>query len=375
MIATDWRKEPRRRSLKRDAWPEPDRMAWEIANRAGDVLEPGGDASHWASSTRETTARCYGRWLGWLARNGLLDRTQSPGDRLSPDRLERYIAELVSLNAYSSAASQIGHLYMAISVMEPKRDWRWMRPAEARLRYGAAPKDKRPRLVEPDQLYAYGVELMDRADAGDDKPVFMRAVLYRDGLMISLLAARPFRRRNFVSIEIGRHLVFEGGRYWVRFQANETKNKQMLEQVLPQPLVPYLERYIAVYRAILSNEICTTRWKKGRPPSTTSALWISARAKPMSIGMTYGMIMKRTEAQFGRAVHPHLFRHGAATAVATEDPEHVYLTRNLLGHTKLKTSEQYYNLAESLEATGRYQREILALRHQPDAPQTETLPP
>jgi integrase/recombinase XerD len=91
--------------------------------------------------------------------------------------------------------------------------------------------------------------------------------------------------------------------------------------------------------------------------------------------MTYGMIMKRTKAQFGRAVHPHLFRHGAATAVATEDPEHVYLTRNLLGHTKLKTSEQYYNLADSLEATRRYQREILALRHQPDAPQTETLPP
>jgi integrase/recombinase XerD len=364
MIATDWRKEPRRRSLKRDAWPEPDRMAWEIANRAGDVLEPGGDASHWASSTRETTARCYGRWLGWLARNGLLDRTQSPGDRLSPDRLERYIAELVSLNAYSSAASQIGHLYMAISVMEPKRDWRWMRPAEARLRYGAAPKDKRPRLVEPDQLYAYGVELMDRADAGDNEPVFMRALSYRDGLMISLLAARPFRRRNFVSIEIGRHLVFEGGRYWVRFQANETKNKQMLEQVLPQPLVPYLERYIAVYRAILSNEICTTRWKKGRPPSTTSALWISARAKPMSIGMTYGMIMKRTEAQFGRAVHPHLFRHGAATAVATHDPEHVYLNRNLLGHTTLKTSERYYNLAQSLEATRHYQARVLELRRE-----------
>src|SRR5690242_556104 len=105
MIATDWRKEPRRRSLKLNAWPEADRRSWGIANRAGDILEPGGKASHWAASTRETTARCYGRWLAWLRRNGLLDETQSPGNRLTPDRLERYVAELIFLNAYSSAAS------------------------------------------------------------------------------------------------------------------------------------------------------------------------------------------------------------------------------------------------------------------------------
>jgi integrase/recombinase XerD len=375
MIARDWRKEPRRRSLKLNAWPEPDRRSWEIANRTGDILEPGGKASHWAPSTRETTARCYGRWLAWLTRNGLLDETQSPGNRLTPDRLELYVAELIFLNAHSSAASQIGHLHMAISAMEPKRDWQWMRPAEARLRQAEVPKDKRSRLVEPDQLYAFGIELMDSADAADDKPVFMRAVSYRDGLMISLLAARPFRRRNFVSIEIGRHLVFEAGRYWLRFEAKETKNRQRLEQAFPEPLAPYLERYLAVYRPVLTNEICTTRRKKGLAPSATSALWVSERATPMSIGATYGMIMKRTKARFGRAVHPHLFRHGAATAVATEDPEHVYLTRNLLGHTSLKTSEQYYNLAESLEATRLYQREILALRHRPDESQTETLSP
>lgn len=372
MNATDWRQEPRRRSIKLEAWPEPDRQAWEIANRAGDVLEAGGEASHWATSTRETTARCYGRWLGWLARNGLLDRTQSPGDRLTPDRLQRYIAELVSLNAYSSAASQIGHLYMAISAMEPKRDWHWIRPAEARLRHAATPKDKRPRLVEPDELYTYGIELMDRADAGEHRPVFMRAVSYRDGLMISLLAARPFRRRNFVSIEIGRHLVCEARRYWLRFEPSETKNKQRLEQAMPEPLVPYLERYLDVYRPILTNETCTTRKKKTLPPASASRLWISERATPMSIGATYGMIMKRTKERFGRAVHPHLFRHGAATAVATEDPEHVYLTRDLLGHTTLSTSERYYNLAQSLKATSLHQSHILSLRHRPEEPPTAT---
>ena len=118
-----------------------------------------------------------------------------------------------------------------------------------------------------------------------------------------------------------------------------------------------------------------TRRKKGRPALKTSALWISASATPASIGMTYGMIMKRTKAKFGRAVHPHLFRHGAATAVATEDPEHVYLTRDLLGHTSLSTSERYYNLAQSLEATRRHQSEVLALRHRPQEPPAGTPTP
>jgi len=216
---------------------------------------------------------------------------------------------------------------------------------------------------------------MDFADAAEGKPIFMRALSYRDGLMVSLLAARPFRRRNFVSIEIGRHLVFEAGRYWLRFEATETKNRRSLEQAFPEPLVPYLEHYLAVYRPVLTNEICSSRRKKGRPPASTSALWISEWATPMSIGATYGMIMKRTKARFGRAVHPHLFRHGAATAVATEDPEHVYLTRNLLGHTTLKTSEKYYNLAQSLEATRRYQNQILALRRRPEELPAETPAP
>jgi hypothetical protein len=74
----DWRKEPARRSLKVEAWPEADRQAWEAATRKGDVLEPGGLGGDWAPLTRITTASYYGRWLGWLQRHDLLDPNVSP---------------------------------------------------------------------------------------------------------------------------------------------------------------------------------------------------------------------------------------------------------------------------------------------------------
>src|SRR5215472_19377350 len=115
----DWKKDPARHALKPEAWPEVDRRAWDAAVRTGDILEPGGPAAHWAPLTRVTTARCYGRWLGWLQRNGMLDAGVLPGDRVTPEALADYVSELRKLNASSTAASHVGHLYMAIRALVP----------------------------------------------------------------------------------------------------------------------------------------------------------------------------------------------------------------------------------------------------------------
>jgi integrase/recombinase XerD len=360
----DWKKDPSRRSLKLEAWPEADRRAWEAALRDGDVLEPGGLGAHWAPLTRVTTARCYGRWLCWLQRNGILDTVASPADRLTPEILARYISELKTLNASSTAASHIGHLYMAISVMAPAHDSRWIRHAESRLRRAATGKDKRSRLVPSDQLFSYGLDLMAAADTPTSAPTFNRALLFRDGLMVALLAARPLRRRNFVSIEIGRHLVRQGPRYWLHFAAGETKTKQPIDVPLPEALVPQLERYIAVYRPLLCQGAPRMKQERLGGQQPVAALWVSARGTAMSIGAAYYRIVTLTEAKFGRAINPHLFRDAAATSIATEDPEHVYVTRSVLAHSTLRISERYYTDAQSLEATRRYQQRIAELRHQ-----------
>jgi integrase/recombinase XerD len=76
----------------------------------------------------------------------------------------------------------------------------------------------------------------------------------------------------------------------------------------------------------------------------------------------YGRIIALTKARFGHAVNPHLFGDSAATSVATEDPSHVYIVKNVLGHSTLKTAERYYMHAQAVDAAQRHQKLVLALR-------------
>jgi len=75
------------------------------------------------------------------------------------------------------------------------------------------------------------------------------------------------------------------------------------------------------------------------------------------------LIRNRTQAKFGKALTPHLFRHAAATSIAIEDPAHVRMSAAILGHSTLATTERYYNLATGLEALRRYQKTVQSHRN------------
>jgi hypothetical protein len=97
--------------------------------------------------------------------------------------------------------------------MAPHTDWAWLSRVAVRLKQRVQPvRSKRDRLVEADELFAFGMQTMARAEATDVAD-WRQAQHYRDGLMIALLAARPLRRRNFTAIEIGRHLRSSGCRW------------------------------------------------------------------------------------------------------------------------------------------------------------------
>ena len=59
-------------------------------------------------------------------------------------------------------------------------------------------------VVPIEELYLLGASLMHRADDEVQLWPRKRRVLYRDGLLISLLAARPIRRKNIAALRIGR---------------------------------------------------------------------------------------------------------------------------------------------------------------------------
>jgi hypothetical protein len=53
--------------------------------------------------------------------------------------------------------------------------------------------------------------------------------------------------------------------------------------------------------------------------------------------------------------NPHLFRDCVATPIALEDPEHVHIAADLLGHTTLEFTQRHYIQAQTRVACSTYQ--------------------
>ncbi len=344
------------RSWTVDEWSAAERQAWTAALTRGDTLAPGGAASHWRESTARTVMRSYGHWLVWQASAGLLDHKAGPGQSVTPENIARYVAELRGKVSSRTIASRISQIYMAVKVMVPDTDWLWLREIWLRLERRVVPlRDKNARLAEAAELLTCGVLAMEEAENSPARCLFERAMLYRDGLLVALLAARPFRLANLTQIEMGRHLVHRGGAFWLQFEAAETKTYQPIEAPFPDDLLPYLEKYVRMYRPLFLRN-------PNRDPLHAHKLWLSTWGRGLCENMVYRRIMSLTEKRLGRAINPHAFRHAAATSIAFADPEHVRITKTILGHGSLAASEAYYNLAQAFEAARRYSEHIRALR-------------
>ncbi len=106
----------------------------------------------------------------------------------------------------------------------------------------------------------------------------LRAARYRDGLIVALMAMRPFRIANFTAIVMGGHLVAVGEGYRLCFPAVETKNNADIEVPFPDALIPRLRRYIEHYRPVLLGD------------KTSDRLWISTRGSGLSEQAVYQQV-------------------------------------------------------------------------------------
>ena len=336
-------------------WPVQDQALWQAALQPGSPFDNDGIAFGWSDATRHMAVEGYGRWLGWLARQGLLDHEAHPAARAGKERLRAYAAHMAQTLAPITVATRLQMAAEALRAMVPEQDWRFVSQAVGRMRATAVPvRNKRDRLRSPQEIVAIGSELMAMGDDPASGPPLDRAVAYRDGLMLALLALRPVRRSNFASICLGQHLKRRGDGWWLMFEAKETKTGRLFESPFPGQLECELVHYLEVVRPLLLS----------RAPGSgaTSGLWVSKQGAQLTSFGVAKVIRWRTEAAFGMAMGPHLFRDCAATEIAVSAPEQVALIRPVLGHTTLATSEKHYNLASSLEAARRYAKTTAALR-------------
>ncbi|RKK04659.1 tyrosine-type recombinase/integrase, partial [Teichococcus wenyumeiae] len=344
-------------------WPAADREAWARAQRPGDFLEEAGAAATWRPATLRAVVGAYGRWLAFLDTEGTFDAAPAAASHITPDTVRRYVAVLRAQCAPVTRAGYIAWLCMMAQALAPERDWRWLNAVQARLQRQAEPvRQKRTRVVPAGELRQLGLDVMARAEALEavrpNQPLAARD--FRDGLMIALLAMRPLRQRNFLGIEIGRHLQPLGDGYVLVFAGSETKNHRPLEASVPASLVPALRRYLDHYRPRL------LRLRGGRDPAQPlrpagQHLWLSQCGMPFSMSAQWKALIRHTQPRFGHRVNAHLFRDCVATTMALEDPDHVRATAQLLGHAGFETTERYYIVAQAHQAQ-RQHHDVIAAR-------------
>ncbi len=129
----------------------------------------------------------------------------------------------------------------------------------------------------------------------------------------------------------------------LRLPPENTKNHAPYEAALPDLLGQWLDRYLAEWRPLLID---------GR---TSDRLWITHMGTEMTGDGLYGAFAKLTRKLFGKAISPHAFRDGPATALAIEDPAHVGTASPMLGHGNGRTAEKHYNQAGIVDAAGSWQ--------------------
>jgi integrase/recombinase XerD len=339
-------------SLLFDDWSLADQALWYAIIAEGDILDGRGPGAGWAPATKANTTKAYGYWLGWLRNNGLLKGSNTPLNRLTPERIRAYIEHLESSVASSTIFTYVLDLLRFAQAANPGGDWDWLKSIKNRLWARAKPaKDKTAVIRASEDLFRLGLDLMETAGGVTCRynPVASHQQ-YRDGLIISVLAARPVRLKNLAAIEIDHHFVRLDDAYWLRFEAHEVKNRKHIEVSLPEVLTSHIDRYRSVHRPVLLGT------------SASNRLWISRRGRPLSESVIRHHVKNRTRVAFGHAITPHLFRDCAATSVAIEDPDHVRIAASILGHHSLETTQRYYDQSQMLAAGRHYQDALSKVR-------------
>lgn len=159
--------------------------------------------------------------------------------------------------------------------------------------------------------------------------------------MLAPLAARPLRKKNFASLELGRHVVRTENKWLIIILGKETKNGQHVEFWMPDALVHWFEHYLRDVRPRFPGA------------AAKAQLWLSRYGADLGSQFLYSRITELTKQIFGAPLNPHLLRDCAATTLALESADLVQAAPALLGHRHATTTAQYYIQARNLEASRR----------------------
>lgn len=294
-------------------------------------------------------------WLGWLAKVSELDPLTHPCDRMTRDRVTAFIMEYRIGRAELTVAGVVRGIAYVLRACAPPDGVAWLTRLAHRMTNTANPsRPKLPRMARivdiillSDRLMDIGLEKLRRGHRSG-------APIYRDGLIIGLLVHRLWRRRNLADLRIGHNMIVDDIGIRITIPREETKKGVPFDSYAPKRLEQAIFIYLDRVRPfLLKDSIPDEGW-----------LWIGRQGRRMPADHISICVTKATRKYLGRDLSPHLFRDCAATEVALERPELIGMSKQLLGHMTLASSQKFYNQATSFTAFARYADVIRELREE-----------
>jgi integrase len=145
-------------------------------------------------------------------------------------------------------------------------------------------------------------------------------------------------------------LIKEDDNWSIVIPPEETKTRTYLDFQIPDSIRDGLIMYLNVVRPRMLRR------------SGCKALWVSAKGGPLSYSAMGPVVTRHTTERLGIWITPHDARDAAATTWAIAAPDKVGISRDLLAHSDLRTTQKYYNRAKGIEASRAHGRVIAQLR-------------
>ncbi len=326
------------RSLTLDQWPASDRNAWERACMLGARLKRGGAASHLKATTRTARQRHYGHLLDHCRRTGVLMADAPAGAHATEPILIAFLAELNTRVGSVTRPAYLESVHYVARLLDPMRDLAWLRDLVLDLKYEARPRNQQDRIVYSHILVDLGLNLMARAETAHRLTEFERARLYRDGLMVALLAMCPIRLRNLWSLDIGGRFRRTSDWWMIDLPGSETKNGHPDLRAVPALLTPHIDRWVDEWR-----------WRAGATDDEPH-MWPSIKGGQLAYTYIGTTIRQTTERELGIPVRPHLFRSCAVETVATFHGNQMGVASGVLHHRDPRVTEKHYNKGSMINA-------------------------
>ena len=338
------------RYLPVDQWPLACQRQWTDAFTEADLFAAPKPATFWRKATVRKNRSAVGAFVSWTIYKGDWDPDVAPADLITPARIKGFLADLeASGYASNTIFCHLQGLYDSVRVMDPGADWNWLLNAVKKVRTRAKPvRNKLQRLQPAQKLDVLGQQLMHEAETNTERTMYKRALMYRDGLMIATMIRRPLRLGNFASLTLGVSLLLHKKGATLVLPPEEMKGKRPFEATFPPNLAAALKTYLEVYRpymlSLQHEETC----------EPVTGLWISNEGRAMADQSIRNAIKKRTRIAFGQDLTPHLFRDASVTTLVRDAPASAQLTKAILGHSMIETTNTHYNQAKMVDASRRH---------------------